>query len=147
MYLTDDDYATLTTPDDLEVLQQASVEIRNRSELQAEGEIKSILRPRYNVDLIFGPTNDYRDEFLDMIVMDITLYNLYAAIPGRIMSDIRRERYERALKFLEDIQDYKRDLDLPYAGDDGSGTNPDGGSTDIYNPIAWASNKKLRSIW
>ncbi len=54
--------------------------------------------------------------------------------------EIRKERYDRAIKWLEEVQTGKVTPDLPtFTGEDGE--------EDIYNPVKWGSEKSNTYIW
>lgn len=54
--------------------------------------------------------------------------------------DIRKERYDLAVKWLEGVAAGKITLDLPtVTGEDGE--------EDIYNPMKWGSEKKNTYLW
>ena len=58
-----------------------------------------------------------------MYTADIVLYHLTASQPQKMGSEIRKERYERAVKWLEGVQAGRIVPDLPLAksDDDSSG--------------------------
>ena len=52
-----------------------------------------------------------------MYTCDIALYHMVSAMPQKLGSEIRKERYERAVKWLEGVQAGKIVPDLPAAVD------------------------------
>ena len=53
-----------------------------------------------------------------MYTADIALYNMIASLPNRMGYETRKERYERAIKWLEGVQAGKIVPDLPIATDE-----------------------------
>ena len=71
-----------------------------------------------------------------MYACDIALYHMSASLPGRMGSEVRRERYERAVRWLEKVQSGVIVPDLPLSGaEDGdtSGTLLYGSSQRVDN--------------
>jgi phage gp36-like protein len=120
MFLKDTDYNTAITDDDLQVVQQSDPAIRQAAELSAIELMSGYLRSRYDVGLIFTPagtTTDARSKIIVMYCIDLALYNLFSSIPGRFVSENRRQRYEDAIKWLESVQSGKVDPGLPLKND------------------------------
>ena len=74
-----------------------------------------------------------------MYACDIALYHMAASMPQKMGIDIRRERYERAVKWLEGVQAGKIVPDLPLATDENG--NP------VGFPMVYGCQKKLRHNW
>lgn len=71
------------------------------AELAAQAEMESYLASRYDVANIFNKSGNARNPLILMYMIDISLYHLHARVNPRNIPDIRRERYERAIKWLE----------------------------------------------
>lgn len=139
MFLTEEDYI-MTSDTALKVLQQSSTENRERAERMAIEEVSGYLRSRYDVKKVFAATGTGRNDLVVMRTADIALYHLSSWLPSRMGHEIRKERYELALKWLEGVQAGKITPDLPtVTGDDGE--------EDVYNPMKWGSEKKNTYIW
>lgn len=113
MFITDKDYAVVIGDDALKVLSRASEENRANAELEAMEEISGYLRPVYDCDAIFSAEGDSRNRLIVMRVADIALYHLVASLPQKMGLEIRKERYERAIRWLEGVQSGKIVPDLP----------------------------------
>ena len=74
-----------------------------------------------------------------MYVCDIALYHMVSAMPQKMGSEIRKERYERAIQWLEGVQAGKIVPDLPLAVDEQG--MPTGES------ILYSSQPQLRHNW
>ena len=93
---------------------------------------------RYMTAAIFAATGNDRNRLIVMYTADIVLYHLTASQPQKMGSEIRKERYERAIKWLEGVQAGKIVPDLPLAGSD---DDSPGFGTSYY------SFPKLRHDW
>lgn len=117
MFITQEDYRVVIGENALKVVSQASQEIRDNAELEACEEIAGYLRPKYDTEAIFAAQGDERNSLVVMYAADIALYHMTAAMPQKMGSEIRKERYERAIKWLEGVQAGKIIPDLPLAID------------------------------
>ena len=139
MFLTEDDYIVASRTA-LGVLQQSSEDKRNTAERMAVEEVSGYLRSRYDVKKIFAATGGERNDVVVMRTCDVALYHLSSWLPNRMGHEIRKERYELALKWLEGVQAGKITPDLPtVTGEDGE--------EDVNNPMKWGSEKKNTYIW
>nr|DAR70780.1 MAG TPA: head to tail adaptor [Caudoviricetes sp.] len=139
MFLTEDDYIVASSTA-LGVLQQSSEDKRNTAERMAVEEVSGYLRSRYDVKKIFAATGGERNDVVVMRTCDVALYHLSSWLPNRMGHEIRKERYELALKWLEGVQAGKITPDLPtVTGEDGE--------EDVNNPMKWGSEKKNTYIW
>nr|DAV86063.1 MAG TPA: head to tail adaptor [Caudoviricetes sp.] len=139
MFLTENDYI-VASADALTIFQQSTPEKREKAEKMAIEEIAGYLRSRYDTGLIFSAVDDNRNDVIVMHACDITLYHLTSWLPGKMGREIRKERYERAIKWLEEVQAGKVTPNLPTCtGEDGE--------EDINNPVKWGSGKSNTYIW
>lgn len=139
MFLTENDYI-VASADALTIFSQSTPEKREKAEKMAIEEIAGYLRSRYDTGLIFSAVGDNRNDVIVMHACDITLYHLVSWLPGKMGREIRKERYERAIKWLEEVQAGKVTPNLPTCtGEDGE--------EDINNPVKWGSEKSNTYIW
>lgn len=139
MFLTEEDYI-VASASALAVLQQSSEENRERAERMAIEEISGYLRSRYDVKKVFSATGAGRNDLVVMRTCDVALYHLSSWLPNKMGHDIRKERYELAIKWLEGVQTGKITPDLPtVTGEDGE--------EDMNNPMKWGSEKKNIYLW
>lgn len=101
MFITDQDYKVVIGDNALKVVSQTSEQNRANAEAQAQEEIASYLRPTYDTYAIFAAEGDSRNRLIVMYTCDIALYHMVSAMPQKLGSEIRKERYERAVKWLE----------------------------------------------
>lgn len=124
MFISDSDYTLVIGPKALDVISQADASVRAEAEKEAVEEMSSYLRPGYDVAAIFSAEGDARNRQLVMHACDIALYHMAASLPARMGMEIRKERYERAVRWLEGVQAGKILPDLPLK--DGSGADASG---------------------
>lgn len=139
MFLTEEDYIVASNTA-LSVLQQSSEENRERAERMAIEEVSGYLRSRYDVEKVFAATGAERNDLVVMRTCDVVLYHLSSWLPNKMGHDIRKERYELAIKWLEGVQSGKITPDLPTV-------TGEGGEEDINNPMKWGSEKKNVYLW
>lgn len=123
MFITDEDYKVVIGESALRVVTQVSTENRTNAETEAIEEIAGYLRPKYDTKAIFSAEGDARNRLVVMYACDCALYHMSASLPQKMGIEIRRERYERAIKWLEGVQAEKILPELPLAtGEDGEPT-------------------------
>ena len=132
MFVTNEDYSVVVGEDALKVISRASAENRANAELEAVEEISGYLRPVYDCKAVFSATGDDRNRLIVMYTADIV-----ASLPQKMGIEIRKERYERAIEWLEGVQSGKIVPDLPLVEDDGP----------VSNSIIYHSAPKLRHDW
>lgn len=136
MFITEDDYRVVIGETALRVITQASPDIRDNAESEALEEMSSYLRPKYDTRAVFSASGEERNRLIVMYAADIALYHMAAAMPQKMGTDIRKERYDRAVKWLEGVQSGKIVPDLPLVTDsegEPSGTSIRYGSS--FNPV------------
>lgn len=138
MFIDNEDYRVVIGEAALKVISQSSPENIANAEAEAMEEIAGYLRPVYDTDAVFSASADNRNRLIVMYTADIVLYHLTASQPQKMGSEIRKERYDRAIKWLEGVQAGKIIPDLPLkVSEDGSS----GFGTSFH------SSPKLRHDW
>lgn len=138
MFIDNEDYRVVIGEAALKVISQSSPENIANAEAEAMEEIAGYLRPVYDTDAVFSASADDRNRLIVMYTANIVLYHLTASQPQKMGSEIRKERYDRAIKWLEGVQAGKiiPDLPLKEAEDGSSGFG-----------ISYHSSPKLRHDW
>lgn len=139
MFITDEDYKVVIGDQALKVVSQVSNENRENAEAEAIEEISGYLRPKYDTTAIFSATAGQRNRLVVMYACDIAIYHMAASTPQKMGMEIRKERYERAIKWLEGVQAGKIVPDLPLATDEHG--NP------VGIPLVYGSQKKIKHNW
>lgn len=139
MFITEEDYKVVIGDTALKVISQTDEANRNNAEAEAQEEISGYLRPKYDCEAIFSAEGNERSRQIVMYTCDIALYHMVSAMPQKMGSEIRKERYDRAIKWLEGVQAGKIVPDLPLA------VNEEGIPTG--ESILYSSQQKLRHNW
>ena len=139
MFITEEDYIQVGA-EALKIMQQSSEANRLAAEKRALARIASALRGRYDIEKAFSATGDDRDLELVGCAVDIALWHMVAALPQRMGSEVREERYKAALDYLKDIQAGRVTPDIPLL------TGPDG-EEDYNYPVRYGSAQKNHYIW
>lgn len=134
-----EDYKVVIGDLALKVITQTDPQNRANAESEAIEEMSGYLRPKYDCKAIFSATGWARNPQILMYVCDIALYHMAASASGRMGAEVRKERYDRAIKWLESVQNGKVVPDLPLVSvNDGE----DGGM-----PLLCGSETKINNVW
>lgn len=66
-------------------------------------EMRSYMSGRYDCDAVFGATGTDRSQLVLMMAIDIAIYHIFSIHNPQKLSQIRRDRYERAVEWLKQI--------------------------------------------
>lgn len=103
-------------------------------EERAIAEMRGYLSARYDADAIFAARGADRHPLVLMMAIDIAVYHLFCLHNPQKMSQLRRDRYERAVEWLRQVAAYKVSIDgAPLLPADSQQRN---------NPIQITSNPK-----
>lgn len=150
MYITDNDYRIIIGETALKVISQAEEIIRRHAESSALEEVAGYLRPMFDPSAEFALEAEARNERLVTVVCDVALYHLSASLPQRLGSEVRKERYERAIKWLEDVQKGRIVPLLPRPTDDMQEQAEGGVSTEFSTNngvMAYGGGKRQSNMW
>lgn len=139
MFVTDQDYKVVIGEQALKVVSQISAENRANAETEAVEEIAGYLRPKYDAGAVFSASGTQRNKLVVMYTCDIAIYHMTASTPQKMGMEIRKERYERAIKWLEGVQAGKIVPDLPLAIDEYG--------EPVGMPMVYGCQKKLKHNW
>lgn len=126
MFITQEDFKVVASEAALKIIKQDEESNADNAILEAIEEAAGYLRPKYDCDKAFSAEGNDRNRQLVMYVADIALYNMIAAQPQRMGSEVRKERYERAIKWLEGVAAGKIVPALPLATDEDTGDTSTG---------------------
>ena len=138
MFVTDEDYRVVIGDDAIKIISRCSEDIRNSAETMAVEEISGYLRPRYDCKAIFSASGTERNPAIVMRAVDIALYHMAASLPQKMGMEIRKERYDLAVKWLEGVAAGKIVPDLP-ADTDESGSS--------FSNTVYHTEPKLHHNW
>ncbi len=138
MYVTEDDYVVIGT-EALTILQKSDASRREVAERSAAEEITGYLGARYDMQAEFTRTDMERNTKVVLVFCDLALYDLVCSLPQRMGYEIRKQRRDDAIKWLEAAK--RQNLNLPtYQSEDGR-------QKDEGNPIKWGSMNKMKNDW
>ena len=72
-------------------------------EERAIAEMRSYLSGRYDCDALFNAEGTYRHPLVLMMAIDIAVYHLFCIHNPQKMSQIRTDRYDRAVEWLRQV--------------------------------------------
>lgn len=81
---------------------QSLVEI---CEDRAIAEMRCYLSKRYDCDAIFSASGEDRNQLILMMVIDIAVYHIFCIHNPQKLSQIRKNRYERAVEWMRAVAD------------------------------------------
>lgn len=70
---------------------------------RAVAEMRCYLSKRYDCDKIFSARESQRNQLILMMAIDIAVYHIFCIHNPRNMSQIRKDRYDRAKEWLEAV--------------------------------------------
>lgn len=112
-FLIFEDYKTLIKDDVLQAVMDNDKTIVLEVEQMAQAEMESYLNQRYDVAHIFNKTGTARQPLILMYMIDIVLYHIHARINPKFIPDIRKDRYDIAISWLNKVARGDINPDLP----------------------------------
>ena len=103
-FITTEDYNASIHQEILDAVIRSDSAIIEVVEDRAIAEMRGYMSRRYDCDKVFSAEGEERNELVLMMAIDIAIYHLFCIHNPRMMSEIRVERYERAIKWLEGIR-------------------------------------------
>lgn len=70
---------------------------------RAIAEMRCYLSKRYDCDRIFSALGDDRNQLVLMMVIDIAVYHIFCIHNPQKLSQIRKDRYERAVEWMKAV--------------------------------------------
>ena len=70
---------------------------------RAIAEMRGYLSRRYDVNAIFSTTGSDRNQLVLMMAIDISIYHVFCIHNPQKLSQIRKDRYERAMEWLKQV--------------------------------------------
>jgi phage gp36-like protein len=110
-FITPEDYDASIHKEILDRLTHDDEAVVEICEDRAISEMRCYLAERYDVDTIFSAEGDERNQLVLMMAIDIALYHLHSMHNPQNMSQIRVDRYERAVEWLKQVAARKISID------------------------------------
>ncbi len=104
MFLLENDYKAQLKEQALDALTGYNNHVRMDIETKAQAEMESYLRERYDLAAIFSAEGNDRNPLIKMFMVDIAVYHLFCAIAPRNIPQIRLDRYNAAIKWLDMVR-------------------------------------------
>lgn len=104
---------------------------------RAVGEMRGYLSARYDCDRLFAATGTGRNPVVLMMALDIAAYHLFSIHNPQKMSQVRKDRYDRAVEWMKGVQ-------RGYVLIDGAPSLPEPGQSG-NSPFQMKSNPKRRN--
>lgn len=115
-FINIDDYDASVHHEILDALTRDDDAIAEICEDRAISEMKSYMSGRYDVDRLFSMMGADRHPLVLMFALDITIFHLFCIHNPQKLSQIRKDRYDRALEWLKSIAAGKIDLSMSSDG-------------------------------
>lgn len=93
---------------DSDIEDSAIIEI---CEDRAIDEMRCYLSKFYDCDAIFNATGDQRNQLILMMALDIAIYHIFCQHNPYKISQMRKDRYDRAVEWLKAVADAKITID------------------------------------
>ena len=118
MFILQSDYPSVIHSEILTALTRGDTTLVDDASNKAIEEMKGYLSARYDVNTLFSQTGSNRNIIVLKYALDIAVYNLYMIHNPIKLTQIRQIAFNRAIKWLEDIQAEKiNPTDLPVYAD------------------------------
>lgn len=105
------DYDASIHRDILEALTREDNSIVEVCEDRAIAQARCYLSKRYDCDLIFSAEGAARNQLILMMIIDIVVYHIFCIHNPQKLSQMRKDRYERALEWLKAVADEDISID------------------------------------
>lgn len=78
---------------------------------RAIAEMRGYLSKRYDCNTIFSTTGEERNQLILMMVIDITVYHIFCIHNPQKLSQVRKDRYERAVEWMKAVANEEISID------------------------------------
>ena len=128
------DYDATVHRDILDAVTRSDASIVEICEDRAISEMRGYLSARYDCNTIFSRQGKARHALILMMAIDIAVYHLFCIHNPQKMSQIRKDRYDRAVEWLQQVSKFQIAID-------GAPTLPEE-ETKASAPFQFKSNPK-----
>ena len=97
-YIKTEDISLFLKDNILSDLTEENLNILDQYERNAIGLVDSYISNRYDTEWEYKQTNNARNQLLVSIMVDIIIYNIETRMSTDIMSELRDQRYNNAIK-------------------------------------------------
>lgn len=110
-FITPEDYSASVHKDILDAVTRNDETVIEICEDRAIADMRGFLGTRYDVDALFAAEGTARNQLVLMMAIDITVYHIFSIHNPQKMSQIRKDRYERAMEWLKLVAGFKIAVD------------------------------------
>lgn len=103
-FITPEDYDASIHQEILDAVIRSDRQIVEICEDRAIAQMRGYLSARYDCDRVFSAEGEKRNQLVLMIALDIAIYHIFSIHNPRNMSQIRVDRYERAVEWLKGVR-------------------------------------------
>lgn len=100
-----EDYDASVHRDILDALVRDDQTLVEICEDRAIAEMRCYLSKRYDCNAIFSAEGEQRNQLVLMMVIDIAVYHIFCIHNPQKLSQIRKDRYERAVEWMRAVAD------------------------------------------
>lgn len=97
------DYDASIHRDILDALTRADTSVVEICEDRAVAEMRCYLAKRYDCNILFSASGDARHQLVLMMTIDIAVYHIFCIHNPQKLSQVRKDRYERAVEWLKAV--------------------------------------------
>lgn len=110
-FIQDTDYKASIHDEIVTALVRDDREVVEICEDRAIAEMRSYLSGRYDCEAIFNATGSDRHPLILMVALDITIFHLFCVHNPQKLSQIRKDRYDRAIEWLLAVSKNKANIE------------------------------------
>ena len=113
MFITPSDYDATVHREILDSLTRDDPQIIQICQDRAIEEVQAYLAKRYDTNAIFAATGSDRLQIIVMMTVDIAVYHIFCIHNPHKLSDIRKDRYNRAIEWCKAVS--REEISIPGA--------------------------------
>ena len=102
-FINIEDYDASIHRDILDALTREDTSLVEICEDRAIAEMRCYLSGRYDCDALFGADGSARHQLVLMMALDIAIYHIFSIHNPKKLSQLRKDRYERAVEWLKAV--------------------------------------------
>lgn len=102
-FINIEDYDASIHRDILDALTREDASLVEICEDRAIAEMRCYLSGRYDCDAIFSASGEERHQLVLMMALDIAIYHIFSIHNPMKLSQLRKDRYERAVEWMKAV--------------------------------------------
>ena len=106
-FINQSDYDASIHSEILDAVTRGDEAIVEICEDRAIAQMRSYLSARYDCNAIFSARGDERNPLILMMAIDIAIYHIFCAHNPQKLSQMRQDRYDRAVEWLRQVSESK----------------------------------------